>query len=338
MNHRRVLTTLAILAAIVLVNSAAGFAQTDLLPNLVPRPASEISVVQDLTNNHILLRFAGVNTNVGDGPLELRPGGLSGSGQDVYQRIYRSDGTYYDRFAGTMTYHPQHNHFHFNNFARYTLTRLGDTTGSGQTSEKTSFCVEDTTAIDLRLPGAPQNGVYTTCSATVQGLSVGWGDRYGPSLAGQSIDITGDPEGDYELVIQTDPGQLGSDPADGGQLLETNELDNSSCIRLHINSAARTFQALGICGAVNVYSITPSTIKPGTWVNVTITGDGFTPGIAVGFENGGGPAPVISNVFVVNATTITATVTVKNGGGKQSRVWDLRVGSGTLLRAFTVKQ
>jgi lysyl oxidase len=328
MKHPRALTILAVLAAIVLVKPAAAFAQTELLPNLTPRPASEISVVQDSSNGHILLRFAAVNANLGIGPLELRPGGLDGTGQDVYQRIYLSDGTFYDQFAGTMTYHPQHNHFHFNNFARYTLIAVGDTTGSGLTSEKTSFCVEDTTAIDLRLPGAPQSAVYTTCNATVQGLSVGWADRYGPTLAGQSIDVTGDPEGDYELWIETDP---------SNQLKETDESDNKSCIRLHINPDARTFQAQGICGAVDVYSITPNTAKPGTSISVTITGSGFTPGIAVGFENGSGPAPVISNVVVVNATTITATVTVKNGGSKQGRVWDVRVGSGTLLRAFTIK-
>jgi hypothetical protein len=330
MKHRRGLTISAVLVAAVLVNARAGVAQPyDLLPNLVPRPASEISVVQDPTTNHIFLRFAAVNTNIGLGPLELRAGGVTGSGQEVYQRIYVSDGSFYDRLAGTMTYHPQHNHFHFNNFALFTLTAVGDTSGSGQTSEKTSFCVEDTTAIDLRLPGSPQNAVYTTCNPTVQGLSVGWGDRYGPSLPGQAIDITGDPEGDYDLRITTDPGE---------QLAETNESDNTSCIRLHINPAARTYSAVGICGPVNVTSITPNTAKPGTSVNVTITGAGFTQGIAVGFENGTGSAPLIGNVVVVNANTITGTVTVKNGGGKQARYWDLRVGSGVLFRAFTVKQ
>ena len=38
------------------------------------------------------------------------------------------------------------------------------------------------------------------------------------------------------------------------------------------------------------------------------------------------------NVVVVNANTITATVTVKNGGGKQTRIWDLRVGSGVAVQ------
>ena len=284
-------------------------------------------MVQDTSNGHLLLRFAAVNTNVGLGPLELRAGGINGTGQEVNQRVYRSDGSFYDRLAGTMTYHPQHNHFHFNNFALYTLTSVANSTGSGQTSEKTSFCVEDTTQIDLSLPGAPRSGVYVTCNPDVQGLSVGWGDRYGPNLDGQSIDITGDPEGDYDLKIETDP---------SNQLVETNESDNVSCLRLHINPATKTAQAVGICGNVTVSSMTPSTAQTGTAISVTITGAGFSSGMAVGFENGTGAAPVISNVRVVNSNTITATVTVKKGGGKQVRFWDLRVGSGVLFRALAV--
>lgn len=328
MKQHRLLLVTAACAALVIGNSRAGFAQVyDLLPNLTPRPASEISIAQD-ANGHILLRFAAVNTNMGLGPLELRAGGVTTSGQEVYQRVYRSDGSSYDTLAGTMTYHPQHNHFHFNNFALYTLTREGDAAGSGQTSQKTSFCVEDTTAIDLTLPGAAPRAVYTTCNPDVQGLSVGWGDRYGPALDGQSFDITSDPAGDYDLTIASDPTDL---------LLETNDTDNSSCLRLHIDPAAKTVQALGICGAVNVFSMTPNTMRPGSTINVTITGSGFTPGIAVGFENGTGSAPSVGNVVVVDANTITAQVTVKKGGGKQTRVWDLRVGPGVLFRALTIK-
>jgi hypothetical protein len=328
MNHRRLLMIAAMLVTAVALGAQAGFAQVvELLPNLIPRPASEISIAQDSTTGHILLKFAAVNTNLGLGRLELRAGGVTSSGQQVFQRIYSSDGSFVDILAGTMTYHPEHNHFHFNIFALYTLAAVGSGPGSGQTSEKTSFCVEDTTAIDLHLPSAPQQPVYTTCNPDVQGLSVGWGDRYGPTLAGQSIDITNDPEGDYDLTIETDP---------SNQLKEISDSDNVSCLRLHINAAARTFQTLGVCGAVTVSSITPNSAKSPATVNVTITGTGFTDGIAVGFENGTGPAPSIKNVRVVDAQTITATVAVKNGGGKQPRVWDLRVGSGVLFRAFTI--
>jgi hypothetical protein len=329
MKPRRFLIISTVMAAAMPLSARSGFAQvSELRPNLVPRPASEISVVQDPATQHVLLRFAAVNTNIGDGPLELRAGGVNASGQEVYQRVYRSDGTYYDTLAGTMTYHPQHNHFHFNNFALYTLKAVGDVLGSGQTSQKTSFCVEDTTAVDLQLPGAPRTAVYSTCNPDVQGLSVGWGDRYGPLLDGQAIDITGDPEGDYDLIIETDPSD---------QLLETNNSDNVSCVRLHINASAGTFQPIGVCGAVTVSALTPNTASPGAVLNVTITGTGFTTGVAVGFENGSGSAPAVSSVVVIDSQTITATVTVKKGGGKQARVWDLRVGSGVLFRAFTIK-
>jgi hypothetical protein len=328
MNQRRLLVTAAAFVVAVVFNARVGFAQAvELLPNLVPRPAQEISIAQDQTNGHILLRFAAVNTNIGLGRLELRAGSVTSSGQQVFQRIYRSDGSFHDELAGTMTYHPEHNHFHFNNFAVYTLTAVGNSTGSGVTSEKTSFCVEDTNPIDLNLPGAPQQAVFTTCNPDVQGLSVGWGDRYGPTLAGQSFDITGDPEGDYDLTIESDP---------SNQLIETSGSDNVSCLRLHINPTARTFHALGVCGSVAVSSITPNSARSNSTTNVTIKGTGFTTGIAVGFENGTGSAPTIRNVRVVDSETITASVSVKNGGGKQPRVWDLRVGSGVLFRAFTI--
>ena len=320
----------AVFAAAVLVNARAASAQVvDLLPNLTPRPASELSIVEDPTTGHLLLRFAAINTNLGLGPLEVRAGGASGAGQVVYQRIYRSNGTYYENPAPTtMTYHPAHNHFHVNGFALYTLRAVGDASTSGKTAEKTSFCIEDTTPIALGLPGAPNSGVYTTCNPTVQGVSVGWGDRYGPTLPGQFFDINGNPEGDYDLSIETDPVD---------NFIETNESDNVSCVRLHINPTARTVQAVGTCGAVTIDSISPNTARPGTSVTVTIRGSGFAQGMAVGFENGSGPAPVASNV-VLSSTTITATVTVKSGGGKQARVWDVRVGSGVLFRSFTVKQ
>ena len=330
MNQPRLLITSAVCSVLVLLNARAGSAQVvDLLPNLTPQQAKEISIYQASPTSPVLLRFAAINQNLGAGPLEVRAGAGSGSGQEIYQRIYRSDGSSYDQFAGTMTYHPDHQHFHVNDFALYTLVPAGeDRVVTGQTSEKTSFCLEDTTAINLNLPGAPRNGVYTTCNPDVQGISVGWGDRYGPTLPGQAIDITGEPEGDYDLWIDTDP---------KNHFIESSEDDNVSCIRLHLNPTTKIVNIVGSCGSVIIGSISPNTIKPGTSITVTITGTGFTQGIAVGFENGTGPAPVASNVVVVNATTITAKVTVKTGGGKQTRYWDLRVGSGVLFRAFTVK-
>ena len=71
-------------------------------------------------------------------------------------------------------------------------------------------------------------------------------------------------------------------------------------------------------------------------MNVTIKGTGFVEGLAVGFENGSGPAPIASLVQFVDASTITARVSVKSGGSRRPRVWDVRVGPAVLPRGFTV--
>lgn len=329
MHTRSIWALVGSVTACVLFNANIASAQvTELTPNLVARPASQLSIVVDSTNGHVLLRFDGTSWNNGLGPLELIAGGATDNGQDVYQRIYSSDGSYTDTYAGTFIYHPQHNHFHFGDFARYELAAATASPGSVQTSSKTSFCIMDTTAVDLSLPGAPHSPVYSTCNKVKQGMSVGWGDTYGPALAGQSFDITGLPEDDYTLTIISDP---------NNRLIETNETDNVACLRLHLNPAAMTLQALGTCGAVTVLSMTPNTIKQGTSMNVTISGSGFAAGMAVGFENGSGSAPSI-RVTSVTATTIEAVVTVKKGGGKGERYWDLRVGAGVLYRALKITQ
>jgi len=323
--HTRNLSSVAcgVLTAVFL-NAQTGYAQ-ELLPNLVARPASEFSLIQ--INGRLMLRFAATSWNNGAGPLELRSGSASESqGQNVYQRIFRSDGTYIDELAGTFIWHPTHDHFHFGDFALYTFNAVGGDPGSEQASAKTSFCVMDTTAVDLSLTGAPHSAVYSACNKFVQGMSVGWGDRYGPTLAGQSFDITGLPAGDYDLTVISDP---------NNRLLEANESDNRACVRLRLNPSAWTVQSLGTCGSVSVTSISPNTIKKGTTIQVTVTGSGFAAGMAVGFENGSGPAPVVTNVSIT-ANTITATVSVKNGGNRTTRYWDLRVGPALLPGAMAV--
>jgi hypothetical protein len=248
--------------------------------------------------------------------------------------VYNSDGSYNDVLAGTFDYHPTHQHFHFNNYALYTLKQVGAPGGSEKTSQKTSFCIMDTNAINTSLPGAPNSAVYTTCTAAYQGMSVGWADRYGQTLPGQSFDMTGSAEADYDLTIQIDP--IDSQHPTG-RLLEISESDNVSCVRLHINPAARTLQNLGPCSNVTIASVSPSTIAPGTTTVLTITGGGFTAGMAVGVENGTGPAPIVRSITFVNSTTYRMTVSVKSGGGKQARYWDVRVGSAVLPRGLKIQ-
>jgi hypothetical protein len=307
---------------------------TEQLPNLKALPASDIYVARDFAGNPEL-RFAGSSWNAGTGPLELIAGEVVRDRQNVYQRIYSSDGSYRDRLAGSFVWHQGHNHFHFEDYALYTLQPTW--TNSSRTATKTSFCVMDTDLIDGSLPGAPASPYYASCGNSYQGMSVGWGDTYGSRLAGQSISLTKLKDGDYRLFVQADP---------KNRLVESDETDNVACVLLRISVVAETVQVLNpsSCDSpspppvtVTVNGISPTQAAAGTSFQATILGSGFYDGVAVSFENGTSYKPVASNVVVVSPTEISATITIKKKGPSGSdAVWDLRVGNGVLANAFTV--
>jgi hypothetical protein len=268
------------------------------------------------------------------GPLELVAGETGSAGQNVYQRVYRTDGSYETYFAGTFVWHPSHNHFHFNDYALYYLEPINARGGSPKSGNKTTFCVMDTDKIDGSLPGAPASAAYAVCGTSVQGISVGWGDTYRYHLTGQSIDFTGNPSGDYCLAIKIDP---------KGRLIESDDTDNvvSSLLRIDVERSTVTVLDSTACtpvgGDVVVAGISPNSAKVGTTTPVVITGSGFTPGMSVSFEAGSGGAPTAKNIVVSpDGTTIQATVTTKKGKPGKDPVWDIRVGSGVLFDAFTV--
>lgn len=324
----------AVVAALAFVAGAIAQTPTNRPPNLKALPASNFSLVSD-TAGDVWLRFATTSWNAGTGALQIEAGPVdTGSGkQQVYQRVWLSDGSTFLHLAGWFEWHPTHNHFHFDDYALYTLQPINAPGGSQRTGQKTTFCVMDTGKVDGSLPGTPQNAVYSTCGNQIQGMSVGWGDTYGAHLAGQEIDFTDNPDGIYQLIIDVDPKNL---------LVEGSKADNRSCVLLDIRrgSGVTVLDPSGSCSTVS--SITPSSAAMGTTVQVTITGYGFTAGTTVSFEGGTGPRPVASNVRLASDTatvdTLTATVTVpnkKNPG--RNPVWDVRVGTGGLLpRAFTV--
>ena len=314
--------------------TATALAQpVDRPPNLTPFPAANISLVTG--GGQSTLRFSTTTWNNGAGPLVLVGGAVdTGAGtQKVDQRVYLSDGSWFLHPAGTWQYHEGHYHIHFDDYAAYSLQPVDAPGGSQRTGQKVSFCILDNVKVNTRLPGAPPKAVYTVCGNSEQGLSVGWGDLYAASLPGQEIDFTDAADGIYQLVIDVDPKNA---------LIETNESDNRSCVLIDIRkpSTVTVLDVSGSCSAVA--SITPESAAIGTSVQVTIAGYGFTPGMSVTFEGGSGVRPVASNVQLASDTAtldlITATVTVpsKKQSGRDP-VWDVRVGSGGLLRdAFTV--
>lgn len=311
-------------------------AQQPLRPNLTAVPAFDISAGLNSAGKPEL-RFSFRSWNSGLGPLELYAGEIAQGRQNVYQRIYNDDDSFSDTLAGNFEWHQGHNHFHFDDYALYVLSAI---TGKSQrTSQKTSFCLMDTTPMDLTLPGAPSAAVYISCGNFFQGMSVGYGDTYGSHLSGQEIPLRKLKDGDYRLITRVDPQD---------RMLETDESDNESCVLLRIvtSTPTPTVEILNDSGCdngseppppggeVTVDSIVPGSAARGTSVLAVITGTGFMPGMDVRLENGHGARPTVSNVDVQNSTTIAVLITVKRGAKAGS--WDVRVGSGVLVDGFTV--
>jgi hypothetical protein len=206
----------------------------DLLPDIVTRTNElfDQDIVTNIVPGRTHLRLSNATANVGAGKLHLYgvfPDNGDGT-QDVRQRIWQSNGTFYDRDAGAFVYHSGHGHIHVQDWAVYRLRAVTPNDGVGAIvaeGPKTSFCILDLLIHDSGLPGFPPDPVFTTCGASLQGLSVGWADIYGKTLEGQNIDITGVPDGDYWLESEADP---------LNRILEVDETNNIARIRVTIGA------------------------------------------------------------------------------------------------------
>lgn len=183
------------------------------MPDLRSLPAWGISLSKD--GRH--LRFSATVWNAGTSPLVV----------DGFRRPGRDEMTAYQYFfdaAGNQTGYqqvghlhwdakPSHLHWHFADFARYTLLRRDRTEAA--VSKKESFCLANTDAIDLTIPGAawkPENTDLATSCGDQTSLSIrevlaaGWGDTYTQLRAGQSFRVDGLPNGVYYIAVQANPG------------------------------------------------------------------------------------------------------------------------------------
>jgi hypothetical protein len=200
-----------------------------------------------------LLRLSSAVINMGQGPMELTGGPVNTDGtQQVYQKVFASDGSSKNFLCGSFIYHPQHNHVHFEDFTQYNLRiatsdgTVPDGEGAGvvaTSSEKVSFCLLDSVQYSTSLPGAAFTAQYTTCTNVRQGISVGWADLYDKSLFGQWIDITDAPSGKYWLEVIVDP---------FNHMAESNERNNMARIAIDVhqndNTRATAFDVGALSG------------------------------------------------------------------------------------------
>ena len=198
------------------------------LPDLRTLPPSDLEI-QRRSGGRRVLRLANMVWNSGAGALELL-GEFNRVTQQthVIQRVYTADGVVADHFVGTFVWHPNHDHWHIEDFAVYQLWRL---TAAGELdrvvahSAKLSYCLIDTDIVASEHPGFDPRRHYYGCGRTRQGLSVGWGDKYDSFLDGQSLDVSGVVDGVYALVSTTNP---------NAQLLEANYTNNTTILYLNI--------------------------------------------------------------------------------------------------------
>jgi hypothetical protein len=167
--------------------------------------------------------------NAGEGKLEVLGESDSITSRTVVtQHLYRADGSFGKHPAGIFLFHPTHNHWHVDNFARYEIWSLTESGGLGAivaVSDKVSYCLRDTGRSTLA--SAPRVPGYTECEDKVQGISPGWWDSYTYEMPGQSIDITDLLDGVYAFRSIVDP---------PNRFLETNELNNASIVYFQLQN------------------------------------------------------------------------------------------------------
>lgn len=223
-----------LVAAIAAFSMGSPFLADDVLPD-ASLLDYELAGAYVTTSNSELpagtraLRFSTASVNYGPGRLEIRGGAINGGLQLVNQRIFRTDGTFWDRPAGSFIYHPTHGHIHFEDWTVFRLKQVLPNGGVGNVvaeGAKTSFCIIELRHHDSNAPGHNTLPAYNSCGQ-VQGLRPGWADIYGASLDGQFINLTGVPDGIYWLEGDVDPDNL---------LLESDETNNAVRIQVAIGS------------------------------------------------------------------------------------------------------
>lgn len=182
------------------------------------------------------LRFTTTTVNEGTGAFRLRVGSQQeGNLYPTYQVIEHADGTTSERWAGSYEFHDEHGHFHYERFVRHQLYRVKgperERVGRPRRGLKVGFCIIDGLNHRWAREGSSSREFQWPCNGVPpgetrdSGISPGWGDRYDWYFVDQYVDITGIPDGTYELEITSDFSQT---------IRESNEKDNKVSVFIRI--------------------------------------------------------------------------------------------------------
>ncbi len=315
----------------------------DLLPDMT---ASALIIQNQHTEFPGYLTLSNATPNIGYGPLEIRgvntcycdtvivgcltpicPDG-SYPKQLITQRIYHKTGqnmTFWDRPAGTMTYHPTHGHMHVDDWATYTL-RVGTTStdplswplvGDGA---KVSFCLVnlgsctgnpgycvDSLGNTITGINIPNNGLGSvTGCGNAQGIYTGSLDIYGQGLAGQRIDFPGICNGDYYIISHTDPND---------NMLEMDENNNHAVVPITLTQQGTGPANPNFSFIVNGLTVDFTSAIPGVISYQWTFGDGDSSNVAVTSHTYAAPGTYTVLLELFNGTCkayVAQTVTVNS--------------------------
>jgi hypothetical protein len=186
------------------------------LPDLVPLPSWGISAYHVRQSGRDLLAFNATVWVGGNSPLDVE--GFRSDGSPImkaYQYFWRNGHVVGRARAGTMGFDSKkgHNHWHFEQFARYQLLNAGR--NLAVRSHKVGFCIAPSDPVNLLAPHAVWQpptigfGNFTCGQPTAlwvqEMMPVGWGDTYSQFVAGQAFDITSVPNGTYYIEVIANP-------------------------------------------------------------------------------------------------------------------------------------
>ncbi len=185
-------------------------------PNLqVKIPTNQISIAAPAPSTRVL-DFTHITWNAGAGPLEIQPSYNSTTGTSTaVQNLYTLTGSATWSFVKSvpivksMAWHPPTDYaFPFSGFGLYTVGASGGVGALVASSPKVYFCMTPDTLVG-GVPNTTANPApaASNCSNPngILGLSVGWGDEYDFTDAGNNIDISNLADGTYWLRAQADP-------------------------------------------------------------------------------------------------------------------------------------
>lgn len=245
------------------------------------------------------VRLSIATPNIGYGHLEVRGTNLYICGTDTFtvppfscpngkpvstvivQRIYQKDTNimrYYDRSAGSMTYHPYHKHLHVSDWVVFSLRiknptepdplkwpLVGESSKMGYClmdaltcADAKGYCKNNNDSILVNFPNA-RSETYKTCGESVQGISSGYIDVYTVETYGMWIDLPpGTCNGNYYLVAAVDP---------FNHILEEDESNNMIVMPLTLYKQDTVVQPI-----VKIHTDKPLTLCKGDKITLTAPG------------------------------------------------------------------